>query len=114
MNKIFRLPSDYVNDFSALVYSKRRESIEHKLLSACPQRISLKSLNWAINVSISTSSLSRTLEPSVLFKMHLSNDEIISFEMTLNKFHELRFNVTLVLKEMDDILNRQMFRLLDQ
>jgi COMM domain containing 5 len=48
-----------------------------------------------------------------MVEMNLSNGQKYSFEMTLSSFHLLRFNVAIVLKEMDDILNRQMFKLLD-
>lgn len=70
---------------------------------------------WFIlfQVSISTSSLSRTLEPSIIIEFILSNDQKFSFEMSLASFHLLRFNVAFVLKEMDDVLNRQMFKLLE-
>jgi hypothetical protein len=71
-------------------------------------------MSWRVDASISTSSLSRTLEPSIMVEMNLSNGQKYSFEMTLSSFHLLRFNVAIVLKEMDDILNRQMFKLLDQ
>jgi len=71
-------------------------------------------MSWRVDVSISTSSLSRTLEPSIMVEMNLSNGQKYSYEMTLSSFHLLRFNVAIVLKEMDDILNRQMFKLLDQ
>ena len=87
--------------------------IEHSLFKTRPQLASLKSLNWRIDVSISTSSLSRVLEPSIIIQMHLSNDERVSFELSLSSFHLLRFNVAMVLKEMDDLMSRQMFKLLD-
>ena len=93
--------------------NSRREVIENSFIKKCPQNISLKSMNWRLDVSISTSSLSRSLEPSIFIEMNLSNGQKISFEMNLSAFHLLRFNVTIVLKEMDDLLNRQMFKLLD-
>lgn len=87
--------------------------IENSLLKKCPQNVSLKSINWRLDVSISTSSLSRSLEPSIFVEMILSNGQKVSFEMNLSAFHLLRFNVAIVLKEMEDLLNRQMFKLLD-
>lgn len=77
----------------------------------------MSSLSWRVDVSISTSSLSRTLEPSVILSMRLSDDgdhdsnRLVSFELSLASFHLLRFNVAIVLKEMDDLLNRQVFKL---
>lgn len=67
-------------------------------------------MNWRLDVSLSTSSLNRTLDPHILFQINLSSGQIISFEMTLNTFHKLRFNVTVALKEIEDILNRSFFK----
>jgi hypothetical protein len=69
--------------------------------------------SWRVDVSVSTSSLSRTLEPSVLISLTLSHGRVVSFEMSLAAFHLLRFNVTLVLKEMEDLLGKQLFKLTD-
>ena len=71
-------------------------------------------MDWRLDVIISTSSINRTLEPSIIVQMHLSNGKKISFEMSLANFSLLRFNVALVLKEMDDILNRQIFKLTNE
>ncbi len=78
-----------------------------------PQRPTLKSFIWRLDVSISTSSLIRNLEPSIIVQMHLSDDRKVSFEMSLSSFHLLRFNVAFVLKEMEELLNRQIFKLID-
>ena len=66
-----------------------------------------------MDVSISTSSLSRTLEPTIILQMHLSNDQKQSFELSLSSFHLLRFNVAFVLKEIEDLLNRPTLKLPD-
>jgi hypothetical protein len=70
-------------------------------------------MSWRVDVSISTSSLIRTLEPSILIELNLSDGRIVLFETPLNVFHLLRFNIALVLKEMNDLLNKQIFKLLD-
>jgi hypothetical protein len=75
--------------------------------------VSLKSFNWRIDVSISTSSLIRNLEPSIIVEMVLSNGQVVSFSMSLNSFHLLRFNVAFVLKEIEDTLNKGVFKLAD-
>jgi hypothetical protein len=85
------------------------------LVSKCttPQYPRIKRVNWRVDVSISTSSLSKTMEPCVLVQLNLTDDRLVCFEIALVNFHVLRFNVALVLKEMDDLLNRQIFRLID-
>lgn len=78
-----------------------------------PQCVKIESLNWRIDVSLSSSSLKRELVPTIVIQMQLTNGMTIYFETNLQLFHQLRFNVALVLKEMDDLLNRQIFKLTD-
>ena len=73
----------------------------------------MKSMNWRLDVSISTSSLSRTLEPFIIIELVLSDNRIVSFETPVTTFHLLRFNVALVLKEINDLLNKPIFKLVD-
>lgn len=92
----------------------RREDIETVMLvSSSPRLAQLASVNWRIDVSISTSSMSRHLQPSVILQLVLTDGRLFSFELSLTHFHMLRFDVALVLKEMDDLLNRPTLRLLD-
>ena len=90
---------------------KRKENIDMKLLNLTPRYPSLDAFNWRIDVSISTSSLIRSLGPSVLIQVHLSDGSKKSFSMSLSSFHLLRFNVAFVLKEMEDVLKRPIFKL---
>jgi hypothetical protein len=53
----------------------------------------------------------RTLEPSVLIKLRLSDNRTVSFEMSVKKFHILRYNIATILKEIDDVESRQVFKL---
>jgi len=85
---------------------KRKENIDSLFFKIRPQYPYVKSISWRVDVSISTSSLSRTLEPTIILQMHLSNDQKQSFELSLSSFHLLRFNVAFVLKEIEDLLNR--------
>ena len=68
-------------------------------------------MDWRVDVSISTSSLIRTLEPTVLIKLKLSDGRKIAFEMNIKKFHMLRYNIATILKEIDDVENRQIFKI---
>lgn len=94
--------------------SKRRETIDVGLsLKTSSQCTRLRTMSWRVDVSISTSSLSRTLEPFVIIELVLSDGRVISFESPVNMFHLLRFNVALVLKEINDLLSKQFFKLSD-
>lgn len=60
-------------------------------------------LNWRVDVTISTTSMSRVFKPSVLMRMTLSNGKIVTFEVSVDKFQELRYNVAKVLKNVYDL-----------
>ena len=88
--------------------------------------------------SLSCSSLHRLLEPSILMEMTLSDGSVKTFEVcvcvcvcgggvflclfdchflccqvTVSQFHELRYSVAYVLKEMEDLENRNILKLQD-
>jgi hypothetical protein len=46
-------------------------------------------------------------------EMTLSDGTIKTFEVQVSKFHELRYNVTYVLKEMEDLEKRNILKLQD-
>jgi hypothetical protein len=91
----------------------RREVFERGLLAMRPQYNKIKMFQWRIDVSISTSALCRTLEPAIIVKIKLSDGSIKVFEMSIKKFHLLRFNIATILKEIEDLEGRQMFKLCD-
>ena len=66
----------------------------------------LSNFKWRVDVAISTSSLKRALKPSVLMQMTLDNGKIHTFEMPVEQFHKLRYNVAFVLKEIEDLEKR--------
>jgi len=74
--------------------------------SAHEQRIGLPSitdLNWRVDVTVSTTTMSRVFKPTVLMRLTLSDGSIRTFECPVDKFHELRYNVAKVLKSVQDL-----------
>jgi len=63
----------------------------------------LENLKWRVDVTISTQTMSRVLKPSILMEATTSDGKRKTFEMTVEKFHELRYNVSKVLKDMEDM-----------
>ncbi len=67
-----------------------------------PRCVALQSVDWRVEVTISTGSLNRVLKPSVL--LGITTDESgappLTFEMTREKFQELRYQVASALKTM--------------
>lgn len=60
-------------------------------------------MNWRVDVAISSNTMSRVLKPTILMKMQTSDGKIQTFEVSVEKFHEMRYNVAKVLKEMQEI-----------
>jgi len=66
-----------------------------------------------VDVTISTSSLARALKPVIMLQMTLSDGSIKTFEVSVSQFHELRFNTALVLKEMEGVEQKNIFKIKD-
>jgi hypothetical protein len=70
--------------------------------------------NWLVfykNYFLFSSVLSRVLEPSILFDMTFSNGEKKIFEVSISKFHQIRYSVASVLKEMGLMEKKKVFKI---
>ena len=65
-----------------------------------------QSLQWRLDVTISNSNLKRVLKPSLVLQFILNDGRIKYMECSIDKFHELRFNVSRVLREMQVVKQR--------
>ena len=64
-----------------------------------------------VDVTISSSFLSRALRPTILMEMTLSDGRVKCFEMPVEVFHELRYNVAKVLKGMRTLERHPVMRI---
>ncbi|KAJ7325730.1 regulation of RNA metabolic process [Desmophyllum pertusum] len=62
---------------------------------------------------VELNALNRVLEPSVLMELNLSDGKIHAFEVSSAKFHELRYNVAYMLKEMEDVEKKNILKIQD-
>lgn len=108
-----RIPEEFITDFSSVVFGNRRAALEALTLQNDPHLPTLDELKWRVDVAISTSSLSRALQPSVLMQIKLSDGTFHQFELPVSKFQELRYNVALILKEMNDLEKRSILKIQD-
>lgn len=109
--QMLRLSPEVVNDLHAAAFKRKKQpraTSDSLLHVRLPQ---LTNLRWRVDVTISNSSLSRVLEPFLLMELTLSNGTVRSFEIPVSKFHELRYNVATVLKEMEDLEKRSILKL---
>ncbi|NXV37330.1 COMD5 protein, partial [Rissa tridactyla] len=108
-----RIPEDFITDFSSIVFGNRRPASEGTALVQGSRLPSIQDFKWRVDVAISTSSLARALQPSILMMMKLSDGTAHRFEVPVAKFQELRYSVALILKEMNDLEKRSILKIQD-
>uniref|UniRef100_A0A1D5PWF0 COMM domain-containing protein 5 n=1 Tax=Gallus gallus TaxID=9031 RepID=A0A1D5PWF0_CHICK len=91
----------------------RRPVSEGTALMQASRLPNVQDFKWRVDVAISTSSLARALQPSILMLMKLSDGTAHRFEVPVAKFQELRYNVALILKEMNDLEKRSILKIQD-
>ncbi|NXE19076.1 COMD5 protein, partial [Ardeotis kori] len=108
-----RIPEDFIVDFSSVVFGNRRPASQGTALIQRSRLPTIQDFKWRVDVAISTSSLARALQPSILMMMKLSDGTAHRFEVPVAKFQELRYNVALILKEMNDLEKRSILKIQD-
>lgn len=108
-----RIPEDFITDFASVVFGNRRTALESSMSQSDPHLPTIDDFKWRVDVAISTSSLARALQPSVLMQMKLSDGNVHRFEVPVSKFQELRYNVALILKEMNNLEKRSILKIQD-
>ncbi|KAG8515420.1 COMM domain-containing protein 5 [Galemys pyrenaicus] len=107
------VPQDVAVDLAGVLFGNQRP-----LLNSAAQRQAawlphVADLRWRVDVAISTSALTRSLQPSVLMQLRLSDGLAHRLEVPIARFQELRHGVALALKEMADLEKRCGRRLQD-
>ncbi|XP_037658864.1 COMM domain-containing protein 5-like [Choloepus didactylus] len=107
------IPQDLVGDLASVVFGSQRPLLDSVARQQGVWLPHVASFRWRVDVAISTSTLTRALQPSVLMQLKLSNGSAHRFEVPMAKFQELRYSVALILKEMADLEKRCDLRLQD-
>ncbi|KAF5274524.1 hypothetical protein FQA39_LY07136 [Lamprigera yunnana] len=63
----------------------------------------LTKFNWRIDISFVYGFLKEQVPPTIIINLQLSSGKQCTFEVDLQTFHKLRFNVSLLLKELTAI-----------
>lgn len=105
------IPQDLVTDLASVVFGSQRPLLNSVARQQGAWLPHVSRLCWRVDVAISTSALARSLQPSVLMQLKLSDGSAHRFEIPTAKFQELRYSVALVLKEMADLEKRCELRL---
>mmetsp|Transcript_11446 Transcript_11446/g.14957 ORF Transcript_11446/g.14957 Transcript_11446/m.14957 type:complete len:231 (-) Transcript_11446:238-930(-) len=88
-----------------------RASLSSPENSRRPQNLRLRRLRWRVDVTISTSAVSRVMRPTVLMQMILSDGSIKTFEVSPAQFHRLRHSVAKVLRHMQELERHPIMRI---
>uniref|UniRef100_A0A8B9PNC6 COMM domain-containing protein 5 n=1 Tax=Apteryx owenii TaxID=8824 RepID=A0A8B9PNC6_APTOW len=78
--KELRIPEDFITDFSSIVFGNRRPVSEGTALTRRSRLPGVQDFKWRVDVAISTSSLARALQPSILMLLKLSDGTAHRFE----------------------------------
>ncbi|XP_034161916.1 COMM domain-containing protein 5 isoform X3 [Pangasianodon hypophthalmus] len=115
LKEALRLPSSSViqESFEEDLRELRRPALDASVTQHGPRLPKLEKFRWRVDVAISTSSLSRALQPTILMQLKLSDGNLHQFEVSVPKFQELRYNVSLILKEMNDLEKRSVLKIQD-
>jgi hypothetical protein len=82
---------------------KQRLELELQSLTHRTRLPRLDGLQWRVDVAISSSSLLRVFRPSIMMQMVLSDGRMKTFDVSVEQFHQLRYNVAKVLREMQEL-----------
>eukprot|EP01103_Thecamoeba_quadrilineata_P020348 TRINITY_DN8680_c0_g1_i1.p1 TRINITY_DN8680_c0_g1~~TRINITY_DN8680_c0_g1_i1.p1 ORF type:complete len:204 (+),score=35.38 TRINITY_DN8680_c0_g1_i1:1-612(+) len=97
-----RFPEIFVNELVKVLQTSR-STLESSATENSLKLPQIEDLSWRIDVTISTTSMARVMKPSIIIQLTLNDGRIKTFEVSNDKFHELRYNMSKVLKEMEDL-----------
>lgn len=104
---------EFHEDLASCVFGTKRPSVETRQIELRPRLPQLQQFKWRVDVAISTSVLNRVLEPSIIMEMTFSNGQTKTFEVPVSQFHQLRYSVAYVLKQMEDLEKRSILKIQD-
>lgn len=107
------LDVDIVDAVAQVIYGNRRPELLEACKGDAPRCPQLKSLKWRVDATISTNTLAKVLKPTVTMQTKLSTGVVETFEVPLKQLHELRYSVAQILKEMDILESRNIFKLVE-
>ncbi|UJR22452.1 hypothetical protein I4U23_025510 [Adineta vaga] len=101
-------------EFHNILFGSKRDQLYNIVQEYDRPRLPLlKSFDWNLDVTLTTASLSRCIEPLLFFKFRTNDNRILTFEVPIKRFNELRYNTALILKEMEEIDGKQTLKLLE-
>ncbi|CAF1005028.1 unnamed protein product [Adineta steineri] len=103
-----------IEEFHNILFGAKRDQLYNVIQERDRPRLPLlQTFDWNLDVTLTTASLSRCIEPLLLFQFRTTDNRNLSFEVPIKKFNELRYNTALLLKEMEEVDGKQALKLLE-
>ncbi|CAF0765836.1 unnamed protein product [Adineta ricciae] len=103
-----------IGEFYNILFGAKRDQLYLAIQERDRPRLpSLQTFDWNLDVTLTTASLSRCIEPLLLFQFRTSDNRNLTFEVSIKKFNELRYKTALLLKEMEEVDGKQALKLLE-
>jgi hypothetical protein len=71
----------------------------------------LTSLTWRVDVILSSSSVTRVMQPFIILRLGLSDDSFRTVELSVKAFHDLRFRVAEAMHSLHKLESNYLFSL---
>lgn len=86
-------------------YSVKRDILNQVIEKQKATLPTISNMSWRVDVTISTTSLARVFKPSLLVQLALSppSNRVVSFEVSVERFQRLRYEVAKALKMVQDL-----------
>ncbi|EGC35525.1 hypothetical protein DICPUDRAFT_152138 [Dictyostelium purpureum] len=107
-----KLPQPLITDLSN-IYNNQGKDLAEKSNNDKILFPKLETFKWRVDVIISSSFTSRVLIPVILMEMADNNGKTRVFEVSVDTFHKLRYNVAKVLKDLEDLEQNQIISKLE-
>ncbi|KAJ7310468.1 hypothetical protein JRQ81_007388 [Phrynocephalus forsythii] len=85
---VLRIPEDFIADFATAAFGNRRPALEATLQKQGNKLPRIEDFKWRVDVAISTSSLARALQPSILMQLKLTDGSARRFEVTMAQLRD--------------------------
>lgn len=98
-----KMPLDCIEDLSTVLYCQKRPELINGLIKKTKFYSHMISCRWRVDIIISSSIMNRVLEPTIIMEWIFDTGECHTFELPLQKFHQLRHAVSTILVEMQSV-----------
>ncbi|XP_011192827.1 COMM domain-containing protein 5 [Zeugodacus cucurbitae] len=108
--KELRFTDECVEDLSKVLYN-HRASLTKNFIEAKKTRSNPKNLQWRINISLGEGTCNGSINaPTIILHFQLPDGRYRTLEFPLSMFHQLRYNVALLLSEMQALESRAVMK----